>query len=392
MACFHPLKAIQYKKQFTENGKGKIRILQKEEYDRDWKDCEDYDVLALPCGQCSGCRMDYARQWANRLLLELQYHDSAYFITLTYNSIWINSPYWHENTDKAPLVYDADSYRLRWHKKKIGEDEFGDPIWEQYLVPHQDSLMPKHIEEPHVLSPVPDEYGQPTQYNMRSTSVRDVQLFMKRLRRRFPDDKIRFYAVTEYGSKNFRPHIHLIVFGLHLDNDLCSVFEKSGLGYDYVRSNELFLCWPFGNNIVAPVTWESCCYVARYMMKKQKGLMRNIYSDFGLEEPSSTMSRRPGIAFQYLKDHPITKDTYNYVIGTADGAKKFPPPRYLEKLFELDNPEIAKERRRIRRISAINSQHLVCSRTHKTYEQYLADQEEEFAKSMRALNHYRNIV
>ena len=158
MSCFHPLKAIQYKNLPGKNpGKHPVRILKREEYEKEWN-TDEVELLDIPCGQCSGCRMDYARQWANRLMLELENHDSAYFVTLTYNSIWINSPYWHEDTEKPRKEYDADSYRLRWHKRKIGEDENGDPVYEDYLKPHRDSLFPPFIEEPHVLSPVPDEY------------------------------------------------------------------------------------------------------------------------------------------------------------------------------------------------------------------------------------------
>lgn len=40
----------------------------------------------IPCGQCSGCREDYAITWSNRLILESKYHESNSFITLTYDN------------------------------------------------------------------------------------------------------------------------------------------------------------------------------------------------------------------------------------------------------------------------------------------------------------------
>ncbi|UPW41085.1 replication initiator protein [Sigmofec virus UA08Rod_5594] len=43
------------------------------------------DVITVPCGQCIGCRVDYARQWAARCMLEMQYHDETWFVTLTYD-------------------------------------------------------------------------------------------------------------------------------------------------------------------------------------------------------------------------------------------------------------------------------------------------------------------
>lgn len=40
----------------------------------------------VPCGKCPGCRLDYTRQWANRMILELEESKKALFITLTYRN------------------------------------------------------------------------------------------------------------------------------------------------------------------------------------------------------------------------------------------------------------------------------------------------------------------
>lgn len=39
----------------------------------------------VPCGKCIGCRLERSRQWAVRGVHELKYHETACFITLTYN-------------------------------------------------------------------------------------------------------------------------------------------------------------------------------------------------------------------------------------------------------------------------------------------------------------------
>ena len=41
---------------------------------------------------------------------------------------------------------------------------------------------------------------------------RDLDLFLKRLRSYYPDEKLRYYAVSEYGPRTFRPHWHLLLF------------------------------------------------------------------------------------------------------------------------------------------------------------------------------------
>lgn len=42
-------------------------------------------ILKVGCGKCTGCRVDRAAMWANRLMDELNYWSKASFITLTYD-------------------------------------------------------------------------------------------------------------------------------------------------------------------------------------------------------------------------------------------------------------------------------------------------------------------
>lgn len=41
--------------------------------------------VELPCGQCSGCRLEKSRQWALRCVHENSLHQDSYFLTLTYD-------------------------------------------------------------------------------------------------------------------------------------------------------------------------------------------------------------------------------------------------------------------------------------------------------------------
>lgn len=265
---------------------------------------DNYDrVLDIPCGQCIGCRMDYSREWANRLLLEMQDYDESncFFVTLTYDD---------------------------------------DNIKDHCLRAYSDS-----------------DTGEVQGYSL-SLCKRDLQLFMKRLRKSVEPAKIRFYAVGEYGGNTFRPHYHLILFGLPLPDHDLKFYKKSKLGYDYMNSSLIAKCWPFGFNVVAPVTWESCCYTARYMLKKQKGENAHVYSDFGLEAPFSLCSRKPGIAHFYYESCGDFSKLHRITIGTDRGVKQFPTPRYFERLFADAHPEESFERQRIRRLSALNREKL----------------------------------
>lgn len=51
---------------------------------REPPDVAGFQVLNLPCGGCIGCRVRQARDWAIRCQLELQEHDAAAWVTLTY--------------------------------------------------------------------------------------------------------------------------------------------------------------------------------------------------------------------------------------------------------------------------------------------------------------------
>lgn len=42
--------------------------------------------VAIPCKHCIGCHLDYARDWANRLLIELKDMKCGIFLTLTYDN------------------------------------------------------------------------------------------------------------------------------------------------------------------------------------------------------------------------------------------------------------------------------------------------------------------
>lgn len=44
-----------------------------------------YDFL-VPCGKCPGCRMDYAKTWSDRMIVELNDNPKAIFVTLTYRN------------------------------------------------------------------------------------------------------------------------------------------------------------------------------------------------------------------------------------------------------------------------------------------------------------------
>ena len=96
MPCYHPLKAFELGE---KDGKRLLKVTSYEvdhlERSGDGFACcrhpsygrpgDITKFVEIPCGKCSGCRLQKSREWANRCMLELQYHKSSYFVTLTYD-------------------------------------------------------------------------------------------------------------------------------------------------------------------------------------------------------------------------------------------------------------------------------------------------------------------
>lgn len=338
MTCYHPLKGFQIG--VTVAGRPDYKICS---YDTDhveyngkcWSACLSPrhsifssrfvdEFIEIPCGHCIGCRLDYSRQWADRCMLEMQEHESSYFITLTYDDMHL------------PLT--------SWLDKETGE------------------------------------------CGTISTLIkRDFQLFMKRLRKSYKyDNKIRYFACGEYGSQSLRPHYHAIVFGLKLD-DL--VFYKQCNGFKYYNSEFVSKCWQNkGFVVVAPATWETCAYTARYVMKKQNGASASVYGYYNIESEFSLASRRPGIGRKYFDDHCDTIFDCDFIsLSTPDGSKQIKPCRYFKKLLQQFDEDSFLDFK-IRKEECIESiKDLKLSRTSNNYLDMLSTAESVKLASISAL-------
>lgn len=64
-------------------------------------------------------------------------------------------------------------------------------------------------------------------------SKRDVQLFLKRLRKRNTGTQIKYYACGEYGGKYSRPHYHILLFNADI-NTISPSWEKGSVHFGSV--------------------------------------------------------------------------------------------------------------------------------------------------------------
>lgn len=367
-------------------------------------------VQLIPCGHCVGCKLDYSRTWADRMILELQSaHGNAVYITLTY----------------APETVPLGTY----------QDNNGD----------------LH-----------------TSYTLFKP---DLQAFLKNLRARFsgngdfpdfPQRSIRFYAAGEYGEFTLRPHYHAILFGLSLDDIRCvPALSPLGdpvlnhMGDPYYNSPVLDDVWSRtlkrrlikdsdprllnfvsgGLVSVGSVSWRSCAYVARYVTKKWKSgfsdkvqFTRRItvdgsvdwyeapdgrvqvtdtdsheieyqcdsYEFFGVQPEFSLMSRMPGIGGLYLEDwlasHP-GQDILDYSSLSASdqtGGRTVKVPKYFRRRYkESDDPDM--RRRYVELVSRLSlaaesRTALELSHTDLDFVDYLAVKEHNHLSALKNLS------
>ena len=240
--------------------------------------------LEVACGQCLGCRLDYSRMWAMRIVHESSLYESNCFVTLT---------------------YDDDC--------------------------------------------IPDDW---------SLDRRHFVLFMKRLRKAFAPQRLRFFMCGEYGNRckhgidlervvcplcNVgRPHYHACLFN-------CSFPDVVGYGSrdGELRYTSAFLesIWKYGFVDVGDLNFDSAAYVARYCLKKVTGVLAGdhylSYDVDGvvtfLEPEYCTMSRRPGLGREWFEKY--SSDVFPSDEVPVPGSGVFRGvPRYYEEIFKCSDP------------------------------------------------------
>lgn len=110
----------------------------------------------------------------------------------------------------------------------------------------------------------------------RELQPEHLQLFMKRLRRMYAPQPLRYYAVGEYGDRTWRPHYHLALFGVGIQEG--PLVEKA---------------WTHGHVHMGELNEVTAHYVAGYVTKKMTApddpRLRGLHPEF------ARMSLRPAI-------------------------------------------------------------------------------------------------
>lgn len=327
MTCYHPIKAFIVE---DNDGDKKYHFASNDTDRIVYKGQAISKHILLPCGKCIGCQCDKSRDWANRIMLELMYHEKACFLTLTYNEDYI--PH-NEYNDYA-----------------AGEVKLSNTLRKEQL-----------------------------------------QKFFKRLRKHIAPVKIRYFACGEYGKKSLRPHYHVIVFGYDFPDKY--VFNVTKDGYVQYRSDLLELIWTdpvthesLGHSMICEVNWNTAAYVSRYCLKKSDRIHNIYYQTFNVEPEFLTMSRRPGIGRQYYDEHKdevyINQEIF---LSNNKGGFKTRPPKYFDRLYESEHPEEMKEMKERRMEIAQRNLDQKMLQTNLSLHDYLEVEEAYFRERIRSL-------
>lgn len=168
-----------------------------------------------------------------------------------------------------------------------------------------------------------------------SLMPKHLQDWLKRYRKVMYPQKIRFYAVGEYGDETGRPHYHLALFGANP-----CIFGRSR--YSKVRSDCCVVCdtirdtWGRGHIFVGELEAASAGYIAGYVIKKMTS--PDDRRLLGRHPEFARMSRRPGIGAWAMDE--VAHGLLNYslderLVDVPDslrhGAKLLPLGRFLKR-------------------------------------------------------------
>lgn len=206
-----------------------------------------HEPVVVSCGHCPSCILRRSAVQTNLLTTYSAQFRYVYFVTLTYAPRFLPTlevEVVETCTDDiadvsvVPDINDLDpsdpnrylfgfrsvprsaSVKL---KNSTVERTFKDPKV-QFSLP----MLPKDLLS--ILGKVKHDVPNRIPY----VCNRDLDLFLKRLRSYYPDEKLRYYAVSEYGPTSYRPHWHLLLFS-NSDRFSQTILENVSKAWSYGR-------------------------------------------------------------------------------------------------------------------------------------------------------------
>jgi len=257
------------------------------------------EYIQIPCGKCIDCRLKYSLNWAIRMMNEASCYDSNCFITLTFNDKFLDPS------------YSLQKYHFRNFIKRL----------RKYLTDHK--------------------FSDSEQNCQLLGAVRQVR-------------RVRYFHAAEYGETFQRPHHHAIIFNYDFPD---KILKTKRNGFNYYESPILSKLWSdpktkesYGFHEISDVSFDSCAYVARYILKKVNGEKEeehySLVDEQGnfvkREKEFCTMSRGRGavrgIGGGWYQRYAET-DVWAFDRMHVKGRQYMTPPRYYTEKLLLTDPK-----------------------------------------------------
>jgi hypothetical protein len=211
-----------------------------------------------------------------------------------------------------------------------------------------------HKESCFITLTIDEEHRNPT----HSVDQRDMQLFVKRLRKELEPMKIRIFYCAEYGTKSMREHYHAIIFG-YMPEDK-KPYKRNQQGDMLYISDTLTRIWGKGHLTIGEFNSSTADYCAKYVTKsyigKDKENAYNWVDENGeiiqRTPPFQSSSKRPGLGSDFYDKY---KDQlYAFDQTVIDGKPRSIPKAYDRK-YKKENPDLFKVVKRKRSEKLINN-------------------------------------
>lgn len=183
-----------------------------------------HEPVVVPCGSCPSCLLRRSGIQTNLLTSYSAQFRYAYFVTLTY------APCFLPTLEVSIVEACTDDIADVSCVPNIDNLDDSDPntylfgfrsIPRTASVKIKDSTVVRTFKDPEVKFTYPmkskdllsilGKINHNIPNRIPYVCNRDLDLFLKRLRSYYPDEKLRYYAVSEYGPSSFRPHWHLLL-------------------------------------------------------------------------------------------------------------------------------------------------------------------------------------
>lgn len=157
-----------------------------------------------------------------------------------------------------------------------------------------------------------DENVPKTDSGLHSLRKTDYQKWFKKIRKKqskYTSTRIRYYGVGEYGTNTNRPHYHVILFSPCAK--LLNVLDQT---------------WTHGHIDIGDVNEKSIHYITKYHVNHR-------HFDDQRENEFTTMSRNPGIGYNYITNNLKWHTQNDFLHVMNNGFKQRLPRYYKKKLF-----------------------------------------------------------